>query len=55
MEANVTVNCVHPGIVRTGLTRDREGFITGTIPTYIFTKKYKFFHGTSKMYDGRKV
>lgn len=28
MEANVTVNCVHPGIVRTGLTRDREGFIT---------------------------
>ncbi|GJX06166.1 short-chain dehydrogenase TIC 32, chloroplastic [Tanacetum coccineum] len=28
MEADVTVNCVHPGIVRTGLTRDREGFIT---------------------------
>ncbi|XP_026663116.1 short-chain dehydrogenase TIC 32 B, chloroplastic-like isoform X1 [Phoenix dactylifera] len=29
MDANVTVNCVHPGVVRTGLTRDREGFVTG--------------------------
>ncbi|MBA0801704.1 hypothetical protein Gohar_012053 [Gossypium harknessii] len=29
MGANVTVNCVHPGIVRTRLTREREGFITG--------------------------
>ena len=29
MEANVTANCVHPGIVRTRLTRDREGLITG--------------------------
>ncbi|KAL6515119.1 hypothetical protein OROHE_018751 [Orobanche hederae] len=28
MEANVTVNCVHPGIVRTRLTRDREGLVT---------------------------
>ncbi|GAV68697.1 adh_short domain-containing protein [Cephalotus follicularis] len=28
MEANVTVNCVHPGIVRTRLTREREGLIT---------------------------
>lgn len=28
MEANVTVNCVHPGIVRTKLTRDREGILT---------------------------
>ncbi|MQL77234.1 hypothetical protein Taro_009633 [Colocasia esculenta] len=28
MGANVTVNCVHPGIVRTRLTRDREGFTT---------------------------
>lgn len=28
MEANVTVNCVHPGIVRTRLTRDREGILT---------------------------
>ncbi|CAL5430066.1 unnamed protein product [Camellia sinensis] len=31
MEANVTVNCVHPGIVRTRLTRDREGPITDLI------------------------
>uniref|UniRef100_A0A7N0UJP8 Uncharacterized protein n=1 Tax=Kalanchoe fedtschenkoi TaxID=63787 RepID=A0A7N0UJP8_KALFE len=29
MKANVTANCVDPGIVRTRLTRDREGFITG--------------------------
>ncbi|XP_024976363.1 pyrophosphate-energized vacuolar membrane proton pump-like [Cynara cardunculus var. scolymus] len=28
MEANVIVNCVHPGIVRTGQTRDHNGFIT---------------------------
>ncbi|CAN8230784.1 unnamed protein product [Cochlearia groenlandica] len=26
--ANVTVNCVHPGVVRTRLTRDREGILT---------------------------
>ncbi|XP_023534459.1 short-chain dehydrogenase TIC 32, chloroplastic-like isoform X1 [Cucurbita pepo subsp. pepo] len=31
MEANVSVNCVHPGIVRTRLTRDREGFITDLV------------------------
>ncbi|XP_073000667.1 short-chain dehydrogenase TIC 32 B, chloroplastic-like [Typha latifolia] len=28
---NVTVNCVHPGIVRTRLTRDREGVITDLV------------------------
>ncbi|WOL10850.1 short-chain dehydrogenase TIC 32, chloroplastic [Canna indica] len=27
MDANVTANCVHPGVVRTRLNRDREGFI----------------------------
>ncbi|CAM8950544.1 unnamed protein product [Rhodiola kirilowii] len=31
MKANVTANCVHPGIVRTRLTRDREGFITDLV------------------------
>ncbi|KAL0016084.1 hypothetical protein SO802_003153 [Lithocarpus litseifolius] len=31
MEANVTVNCVHPGIVRTRLTREREGFVTDLV------------------------
>ncbi|XP_068651333.1 short-chain dehydrogenase TIC 32 B, chloroplastic-like [Aristolochia californica] len=31
MKANVTINSVHPGIVRTRLTRDREGFVTDTI------------------------
>ncbi|XP_039142454.1 short-chain dehydrogenase TIC 32 B, chloroplastic isoform X2 [Dioscorea cayenensis subsp. rotundata] len=31
MEANVVVNCVHPGIVRTRLTRDREGFLTDMV------------------------
>ncbi|XP_022145404.1 short-chain dehydrogenase TIC 32, chloroplastic isoform X4 [Momordica charantia] len=30
-EANVTVNCVHPGVVRTKLNRDREGFVTDLI------------------------
>ncbi|KAF7828106.1 short-chain dehydrogenase TIC 32, chloroplastic [Senna tora] len=28
MKANVTVNSVHPGVVRTRLTRDREGWLT---------------------------
>ncbi|KAK9668433.1 hypothetical protein RND81_13G060300 [Saponaria officinalis] len=31
MKANVTVNCVHPGIVRTRLTRDREGILTDLV------------------------
>ncbi|KAJ8632347.1 hypothetical protein MRB53_025683 [Persea americana] len=31
MEANVTINSVHPGIVRTRLTRDREGFLTDLV------------------------
>ncbi|KAJ0962099.1 hypothetical protein J5N97_029927 [Dioscorea zingiberensis] len=31
MDANVVVNCVHPGIVRTRLTRDREGFLTDLV------------------------
>ncbi|MFS8003331.1 putative very-long-chain 3-oxoacyl-CoA reductase [Helianthus anomalus] len=31
MNANVIVNCVHPGIVRTRLTRDHEGFLTNLI------------------------
>ncbi|XP_031248820.1 short-chain dehydrogenase TIC 32, chloroplastic-like isoform X1 [Pistacia vera] len=30
-DANVTVNCVHPGIVRTRLTREREGFLTDLV------------------------
>lgn len=29
MGANVIANCVNPGVVRTRLTREREGFITG--------------------------
>ncbi|KAE8732729.1 heat shock protein 83-like isoform 1 [Hibiscus syriacus] len=32
MDANVTVNCVHHGIVRTRLTGEREGFNTGKPP-----------------------
>ncbi|KAL1364136.1 hypothetical protein HN51_012304 [Arachis hypogaea] len=31
MGANVTVNCVHPGIVRTRLTREREGLLTDIV------------------------
>ncbi|OAY78497.1 Short-chain dehydrogenase TIC 32, chloroplastic, partial [Ananas comosus] len=34
IDANVTANCVHPGIVRTRLTRDREGFVTGVSGKY---------------------
>ncbi|WOL10596.1 short-chain dehydrogenase TIC 32, chloroplastic-like isoform X1 [Canna indica] len=30
MDANVTANCVHPGVVPTRLNRDREGFIIVT-------------------------
>jgi YD repeat-containing protein len=29
MGANVTANCVDPGMVKTRLNRDREGFLTG--------------------------
>ncbi|XP_062230210.1 short-chain dehydrogenase TIC 32 B, chloroplastic-like isoform X1 [Phragmites australis] len=29
-KANVTANCVHPGIVRTRLIRDRDGLVTST-------------------------
>ncbi|KAK1408979.1 hypothetical protein QVD17_41185 [Tagetes erecta] len=38
MEANVTVNSVHPGIVRTRLTRDREGFVTDLV--FFLTSKF---------------
>ncbi|KAE8730705.1 putative trehalase-like [Hibiscus syriacus] len=31
MGANVTINCVHPGIVKTRLTREREGFFTDLV------------------------
>lgn len=31
MDGNVTVNCVHPGVVRTRLTREREGFLTDLV------------------------
>ncbi|KAM5571241.1 short-chain dehydrogenase TIC 32 B, chloroplastic [Rosa sericea] len=37
MEANVTVNCVHPGIVRTRLTREREGLATDLV--FLFASK----------------
>ncbi|XP_040381032.1 short-chain dehydrogenase TIC 32 B, chloroplastic-like isoform X2 [Oryza brachyantha] len=31
MKANVTANCVHPGIVRTRLIRERDGLVTNTV------------------------
>ncbi|CAK8579390.1 unnamed protein product [Lathyrus sativus] len=31
MDANVTVNCLHPGVVRTRLTRERDGFLTDLV------------------------
>jgi retinol dehydrogenase-12 len=36
MGANVTANCVHPGIVRTRLIRDRAGLVTSTPPLLFF-------------------
>lgn len=38
MGANVTVNCVHPGIVRTRLTREREGLLTDI--AFFLTSKF---------------
>ncbi|XP_068308695.1 short-chain dehydrogenase TIC 32 B, chloroplastic-like [Pyrus communis] len=37
MEANVTINCVHPGIVKTRLTREREGLATDLV--FLFASK----------------
>ncbi|GAB4857639.1 hypothetical protein Ancab_015545 [Ancistrocladus abbreviatus] len=64
MEANVTVNCVHPGIVRTRLTRDREGIITDlvfflaskllkTIPQAAATTCYVATHRRLKNISGK--
>lgn len=36
MNANVTMNSVHPGIVRTRLTREREGLLTGVVFVFSF-------------------
>ncbi|URD77348.1 KR domain [Musa troglodytarum] len=35
MGADVTANCVHPGVVRTRLNRDREGVVTGPLPSQV--------------------
>nr|XP_009385241.1 PREDICTED: short-chain dehydrogenase TIC 32, chloroplastic-like [Musa acuminata subsp. malaccensis] len=40
MDANVTANCVHPGVVRTRLNRDREGFVTDLV-FFLVTKLVK--------------
>lgn len=31
MKANVTANSIHPGIVRTRITRDRDGLLTDLV------------------------
>nr|XP_027082977.1 short-chain dehydrogenase TIC 32, chloroplastic-like isoform X2 [Coffea arabica] len=50
MEANVTVNCVHPGIVRTRLTRERDGLITGRYPnSFIINTSNLVFFLASKL------
>ncbi|KAL1828134.1 hypothetical protein ACET3Z_006546 [Daucus carota] len=62
--ANVSVNCVHPGIVRTRLTRDREGFLTDlvffltskllkTIPQAAATTCYVATHAKTKGITGK--
>ncbi|KAJ8451106.1 hypothetical protein Cgig2_026915 [Carnegiea gigantea] len=38
MKGNVTVNSVHPGVVRTRLNREREGFITDLV--FFFSSKF---------------
>ncbi|XP_004503573.1 short-chain dehydrogenase TIC 32 B, chloroplastic-like isoform X1 [Cicer arietinum] len=43
MDANVTVNCVHPGVVRTRLTREREGFLTDLV-FFLASKLLKTIH-----------
>ncbi|KAG2264173.1 hypothetical protein Bca52824_071252 [Brassica carinata] len=43
MDANVTANCVHPGIVRTCLTRDRDGLITDFV-FFLTSKLLKSVH-----------
>ncbi|KAI7754792.1 hypothetical protein M8C21_018791 [Ambrosia artemisiifolia] len=52
MNANVTINAVHPGIVKTGIIRDHKGVITGmhvSITIYsIFFIASKFLKSTSQ-------
>lgn len=43
-KANVTVNAVHPGIVKTGIIRDHKGFITDSL----FFMASKFLKSTSQ-------
>lgn len=44
--ARVTINAVHPGIVKTGIIRDHKGFITG--------KNSSFIHNFRKKKNGRE-
>jgi NAD(P)-dependent dehydrogenase (short-subunit alcohol dehydrogenase family) len=46
MNANVTANCVHPGIVRTRLIRDRDGLVTSASSSLTdpFTSLSPSFH-----------
>ncbi|KAE8722202.1 WD repeat-containing protein 44-like [Hibiscus syriacus] len=64
MGANVTINCVHPGIVKTRLTREREGFFTDlvffvasrllkTIPQAASTTCYVATHPTVENVSGK--
>ncbi|GJT02742.1 short-chain dehydrogenase TIC 32, chloroplastic [Tanacetum coccineum] len=54
IDANVTINAVHPGIVKTGIIRDHKGIITGMLNQHINIVKtvasfYSLFFIASKL------
>lgn len=44
-KANVSINAVHPGIVKTGIIRDHKGFLTGMhAQPYFTSNSYIYIH-----------
>nr|XP_034590552.1 short-chain dehydrogenase TIC 32 B, chloroplastic-like isoform X2 [Setaria viridis] len=50
MNANVTANCVHPGIVRTRLIRDRDGLVTNGF-VFVLNCRYSVLPGVEAPQD----